>query len=741
MKVSEVVPGCRHVAAGGRSALFGAPPEALKFLKKAGLSIPRVGVLPDSSFVRGVSQIALEFPAYWFLFFDEERGADDRFRVIGRPETCERVREVLEITLFGPTPAQMKRWKLSRSRIDTLTRIMDYLAPRRDGRRLGLDDIFEFVPFPTEDPGWVPLFAGGVAEVRRLGDNRFAVRAERRGKGRVVDLSFEGEQLPLLAEIDDELELPQVLGVKLLGSYSGFDPAGPTTGMVLWVNCNGFLVDGPVGTSAYLRRLGIPKSDLCGVIVSHVHDDHCTLMDMILSEQRVNIITTREIYESMLIKVAGVLGVSVDQMRDYLTFTEVIPGKPVAMFGASWEFFYMAHSIPTIGFRVSVRGPNGEDNEIVWSGDTMHFAGLERMREASAISEAHERRLENLVRGGEKLAILDAGGPPIHGRASDYAESMRDNPDTEFLFAHVSPESLAGQDLQVAVPGWRRTLLPGEEMPRSLILKLLSTLRLLEVSDPAWINVLLSQGRLLEIPAATDVVSRGQAGDSFYFVLAGSLEVLDDRAGQSELLAALEGGDFFGEMSIIQGAERNATVRSTSRAALFRLPGDLFIEFVEANDLKHRFERIWLNRSLISDVHIFRNLHPHAKHEIGLLAERLSFERGDRVIRQGGKSDDFYIITSGNVEVRRREPGGETVLEKLGRGDFFGENVAMGYRDRRNASVVASSRRLSVLRLGGRDIRRIAASAPVLRHELHLVMRERGIEEIPISPLEMRAGF
>lgn len=741
MKITEIVKGCFHVESDGKTALLGAPPEIIKHIQNAGKVVPPVGVLPDVSYVNGVSQIALEFPGYWFLFGDRSADRPEKFRIIGTEDMCRRVKEILEITLLGPSRKQLKGWKVSKSRSDFLLKLSSYMALKKDGVPQAIEDLFEFVSFPDAGSGPVRLFSqGDPTTIRRLGANIFEIAQGK--KSHKIDLNFDGDQLPMWFDPSDELEVPQVLRLKLLGSYSGFDATGPTTGMVLWVNCNGFLIDGPVGTSEYLRSLGIPKADLRGVILSHVHDDHCTLMDMILSEQTTNIITTREIYESMLIKVANALGEPIDQVRNYLTFTEVIPGKSVSMYGAQWEFFYTVHSIPTIGFRVSVRGPDGKDHTIVHSSDGMDFEGMARMRAAGALGDAHEERIKNLVRGNERLVMLDGGGPPIHGNPSDYARSMKENPDTDFLVGHVSPDKVKDRRCIPARPGWGKTYLEGKNLPQSLVLKLLKTLKLLEVSDPAWINILLSQGEVMELGPNVEVVSQGQLGDNFYFVLAGSQQVLDASHDPPALLATLEGGDFFGEMSIIRNVERNATVRTRSSSVLFRLPGELFLEFVEANGLKERFERIWLSRSIISEVVIFRNLHPHAKHELSLLGTEQTFRKGDTIIRQGGKSDDFFIITRGQAEVvKKNRRGDESVRTKLSRGDFFGENVAMGYRNARNASVIATSAKLETLRFGGRDLRRLAESAPVLQHELHLVMKERGMTEIPVTPRESAEFF
>lgn len=731
MQIEQVVPGCFHIQHKNDAAIFGSPPEILKFVLKANKQMPRVVVLPDIAYVSGVSQIALEFLAYWHLFFDKS-DASKRFRVIGTKEMCRRVRETMLITLFGPTTKQMKSWKVSQSRISSLLSMMEEMAIKMNGKMMELDDMIEFRCFSDSKMALLPMWTGGPS-VRHEGENLFGI--EQGNQREQVNLNFSGAQLPLMIGPERLPEIPQILRIKLLGTYSGFDTDGPTTGMVMWINCNGFLVDGPVGTSDYLRQLGIPKSDLAGVILSHVHDDHCTLMDIILSEQTANIVTTREIYESMLIKTSNVLGEPIDAIRNYLTFTEVIPGKIINMYGAQWEFFYTVHSIPTIGFRVTVRAQDGHEHTIVHSSDTAGFSKLDEMARSGAISDGKCQRMKNLVKGKEKLVMIDGGGPPIHGLPSDYDDIIKKYPEVDFLFYHVNPDNVDTTKYPVASPGWSKTYLASNSLTQSLVLKLLKTMNLLDVTDLFWINVVFSQGEVLEIGPGTEVVQQGQQGDSFYFILSGSGEILDESQHPSKQIALLESGDFFGEMSIIRDAQRNAAFRTISACVLFRLPGDIFLQFVEANDLKARFERLWFSRDFISQVKLFRNLHPHAKHEISLLAEKRTFDKGEYILRQGGKSDDFYIILQGGAQVVKKSRAGTVVEDQLGPGDFFGENVAMGYCQRRNASVVAKTG-LHALRIAGKDLRRIAQSAPVLIHELHLVMRGRGMVDIPSNRRE-----
>ncbi len=724
MDISQIVPGCVHVKYNDSSAIFGAPSDILKRIISLEKQVPSTVVLPDISFVEGVSQVALEFLLYWHLFHNTGnfKGV---FRVIGTKDMCERVKESLVVTLFGPSKEQFKRWRVSKSRTEKLIKIMEYIAIRKDGIKMTLDDIVEFYYYEDFNNMEVPLFKENDCYVKPLGDNIFNVKSlicnER------IDLNFEGKQLDIHVVTSESPEIPQILRVRLLGTYSGFDTAGPTTGMFMWINSNGFLVDGPVGTSLYLRQMGIPKSDIAGMILSHVHDDHCTLMDMIISEQVANIITTREIYESMLIKTANVLGESIKNIKNYLKFTEVIPGKSVKMFGAKWEFFYTVHSIPTIGFRVTVKSPDGKDYTVVHSSDTGDFSMLDAMTASGAITKNHNKLMKSLIRGSEALVTIDGGGSPIHGNPSDFKDDIDKAKDVDVLFYHVNPDNVDTSLYKVATPGWAKTYIESASLPQALVLKLLKALNLLDVTDSAWINIIFSKGTMVYTAPKEEIVSKGAKGDDFFFILTGSVEILSSSdSGSQKQIAILESGDFFGEMSIIKGDSRNATVSALSACALFKLPGDIFMDFVDANDLRERFERLWVSRAFISKVKIFKKLHPYARHEISFLADSVTFKKGEIVLRQGGRSDDFYVITKGSAMVIKKSNKNKTVQELVA-GDFFGENVAMGYSAKRNASVEATDSGLETLRIKGADLRRIAEKFPVMVHELHIIMRKRGV--------------
>jgi small-conductance mechanosensitive channel/CRP-like cAMP-binding protein len=103
----------------------------------------------------------------------------------------------------------------------------------------------------------------------------------------------------------------------------------------------------------------------------------------------------------------------------------------------------------------------------------------------------------------------------------------------------------------------------------------LSRIPLLSRLEPAIMSELADAGHLREFPPNAVIVGEGDAGDSLYVVVAGVLEASrKDAHGAAERIGRLHPGEVFGEMSLLTGAPRSATVVAASPVMLVEISKD-----------------------------------------------------------------------------------------------------------------------------------------------------------------------
>jgi voltage-gated potassium channel len=96
--------------------------------------------------------------------------------------------------------------------------------------------------------------------------------------------------------------------------------------------------------------------------------------------------------------------------------------------------------------------------------------------------------------------------------------------------------------------------------------------------DAASVNQLTRMLRRLDVKKDTVVVRRGRPGDCMYFIAAGEVQVKVEP--QPIHLGA---GDFFGEIALLEGGVRTATVVTTAPTTLLILDVSDFREFTAHN--------------------------------------------------------------------------------------------------------------------------------------------------------------
>jgi len=127
---------------------------------------------------------------------------------------------------------------------------------------------------------------------------------------------------------------------------------------------------------------------------------------------------------------------------------------------------------------------------------------------------------------------------------------------------------------------------------------------------------------------------------------------------------------------------------------------------------------------LLKDIPLFRLLDAAEREELAQQLELVRYAAGEPIFFIGDPGDAIFIVAAGEAEVFFKNDTGERmVLERPGRGDFFGE-LSFLENGCRSASVTAVTE-LETFRLKHQDLRRFLESRPDAAMHLLAAMSRR----------------
>ena len=223
--------------------------------------------------------------------------------------------------------------------------------------------------------------------------------------------------------------------------------------------------------------------------------------------------------------------------------------------------------------------------------------------------------------------------------------------------------------------------------------------------------------KLDEFKAGEEILVSGHTGDWLYLIAAGGVDIRA-RGEEGELtLGQLGPGDIFGELeafadlpadSVRHVARVDTIVRAVNKHPLKQelkthrsLASGLLAVFCRsisekvrsANDVAIRLGPLPPGTSRPPPAYGTSGRPPHLNEEeaawLAVLGQKIEATEGQVVVAEGDTSRSFYVIESGDMEVRKRAPGlPDRTLAHLGTRDMFGFMAFVDGKPR-SASVVA----------------------------------------------------
>jgi CRP-like cAMP-binding protein len=204
--------------------------------------------------------------------------------------------------------------------------------------------------------------------------------------------------------------------------------------------------------------------------------------------------------------------------------------------------------------------------------------------------------------------------------------------------------------------------------------------------------------------------------------------------GAPALLARLGEGSFFGEMAILSGEPRAASVVAESPCEVLEIRADVLLDLAREHppvvESLARFYRRRLLANAMATSPLFRPFGREERAGLMALFRTREVAPGTPVIAEGAPSDGLYVVLSGALEVWKRAGGAPALAGRLGPGDVFGEMSCL--RKGPASATVTAGRRCLLLRLPRGSFDELVVTHPQI---LELVsdladQRQRGLAAI-----------
>ncbi len=667
-QILRPAPGSRVVTDSNEVILFGQPPEVLKGLLREGITRYDTLVLTDIREKDGSLLNNLEFPFYFFLFYGKGFKEKRKINLVGDHETISHALRLLRFTLFGPTRKELKDWQTEPALRDEWLAISRFLALKdNDKEPIPLENFFNLIPYEDD------VAIAGSFTITRTSPDIFEVSNQ---TGTVtVDLNSDQQILPPYSVPTDHNSSGLAkFGLEVLGGASGFATDEPCTGLAMCHNGDYILIDSIPFLDSHLHARGIAQNQIRAVFLTHLHDDHCSMFPLMAMPHRIEVITTREIFNMAMEKLSCGLGWDKSVITEHFTFFEVKPGDSINYYGLNIDIHATVHSIPTIGATFSATH-HGQFRDVCIVGDNQNMKAVREMNRAGIVRHCTVENLDRLYRQKFHILIADGGAGDIHGNPFDALESKSER----VVFVHVEklPDALNTR-FTLASSGKRYTLFEGDNTIYISQINQYLNQWLGHPFPTRWLRSLLTEHEIYRYNTEDVIIMQdAEKPTHVSLILTGYCEVVRNNGEALEKIAMLQAGDVIGDMgSAIALGPNGVSVVARTPVTVCVFNKINFYNFIESSNLRETLELRWRMRPYLKSLPQYAQLSSSVVDKISRIAEWQALTAGETANLLDSK---LYVLGEGRGKYK------DIVCEP---GEEFGWRA---FRDNRSGGFAATS--------------------------------------------------
>jgi len=190
-------------------------------------------------------------------------------------------------------------------------------------------------------------------------------------------------------------------------------------------------------------------------------------------------------------------------------------------------------------------------------------------------------------------------------------------------------------------------------------------------------------------PAKNGVIFRkNEYTNTFFSIVEGSALVEIVGKDGKPIQVVLQAGQFFGEMGLISGRRRTATIVAGDNCVLIETPRRLMLKLLASVEaVRKTLDQVALKRAVRQYLQA-----QISEEDVDYLVEGAIIKKyatNDTLFNEGDEADGLYMIRRGSVTVSRAIAGKDVVLSYVAAGNYIGEMALMSDAPR-SATVKAA---------------------------------------------------
>lgn len=235
----------------------------------------------------------------------------------------------------------------------------------------------------------------------------------------------------------------------------------------------------------------------------------------------------------------------------------------------------------------------------------------------------------------------------------------------------------------------------------------------------------------IRTPAPNEVIfNRNDYTNTFFSIVEGEVHIVVDP--QKNQRITLKRGEFFGEMSLISGRRRSATVVAGANCVLIETPRRSMNRLINSVEgVKRDIDHVFIMRAV--QTRFAAEAPADQLAEVVATAKLEKFKAGDVLFNEGEPGDCLHLVRTGSLTISRNIGGKDVVLSYVAAGNYVGEMALMGESQRSATARAAIA--TETVRLDGEVFKKLVNRIPILRLRLQAEYRQRAAANLAMQAM------